>query len=377
MVGSTGFAPLAARERLPHLALGGSEPDLHGAGLVRTLLATAQATALWVRCGPDLLGRAAPDLVIADQAEPGASLAAEAAGLPSATLASALPMDRDDAIPPPFVDWPYQDGESGMRRNRGGWRVADALMMLQSRALAKGCRDHGLPRRDRISDWISSDLDLRQMVPELDFPHELAAGAAPVGPLRDGGDETLDIEPDGRPIVFASLGTLQGGRRHLLGAIASAVEGTGVRLLLAHAGGLTDAQVRALPGRPEARVLWPQQAVLARAAACVTHAGMNTALDCVAARVPMLAVPLAFEQPATAARLAHHGVARVVAPRRATADHLRAALQEVLADVAMRAALSDRATALSAAGGVGRAADLVERMLSANVPTAQSMGAVA
>ena len=31
----------------------------------------------------------------------------------------------------------------------------------------------------------------------------------------------------------------------------------------------------------------------------VTHAGLNTVLDCAAAQVPMVAIPLAFEQPAT------------------------------------------------------------------------------
>ncbi|WP_134726322.1 glycosyltransferase [Paracoccus luteus] len=363
MVGGAGLRPLAAREGLAFESLGTRDFDLRGAGLIRTLRATAMATRAFVRQGPDALARFAPDIVVADQAEPGASLAAEAAGIARVTLASALPMDRDEAIPPPFVDWHWQDGEAGLRRNRGGWRVADALMMLQARALERGCRDHGLPVRRRIDDWISPDLDLRQMVPSLDFPHAPGPGARAAGPLRDGAPDEFTLDTGGRPLVFASLGTLQGGRRGLLAAIAGAAEDLGVCLALAHCGGLTEAQARALPGRAIVRDFFPQRAVLARASACVTHAGLNTVLDCAAAQVSMVAVPLAFEQPATAARLAFHGAARVVPPRRATRATIREALAAVLSDLSYRAALAAPAAEIAVAGGASRAADLIETRL--------------
>lgn len=364
MVGGEGLAPLAAREGLGFGRLATRDPDLRNAGLWRTLRVTAAATRAFVRHGPEALARLAPDLVVADQAEPGASLAAEAAGLPRVTLAAALPMDRDEAIPPPFVGWDWADGEEGRRRNRGGWRVSDALMVLQSRALAQGCRDHRLPLRTRISDWISPDLDLRQMVPGLDFPHTPGSGARAVGPLRDGAPGAFDLDCGGRPLVFASLGTLQGGRRALLADIALAAEDLGICLALAHCGGLTEAAARSLPGGALVRDFFPQRAVLARAAACVTHAGLNTVLDCVAAQVPMVAIPLAFEQPATAARLAFHGAARVLPPRRATRVTIREALAAVLDDPSCRAALAGPAAEIAAAGGVMRAADLIEARLA-------------
>lgn len=364
MVGSEGLRPLAAREGVGFESLGLREPDLHNAGLLRTLTATAAATRAFVRRGPEVLGRLAPDLVVADQAEPGASLAAEAADIPRATLASALPLDRDEAIPPPFVDWPFLAGAEGRKRNRGGWRVADALMVLQSRALAQGCRDHRLSLWSRIDDWISPDLDLRQMVPALDFPHAAGPGTRAVGPLRDGPAGEFVLNTGGRPLVLASLGTLQGGRRALLAAIAGAAEDLGVCLALAHCGGLTEAEAQALPGRAIVRDFFPQRAVLARADACVTHAGLNTVLDCAAAQVPMLAIPLAFEQPATAARLAFHGAARVVPRRRATRATIREALAAVLSDPSYRAALAAPAAEIAAAGGVARAADLIETRLA-------------
>jgi zeaxanthin glucosyltransferase len=96
----------------------------------------------------------------------------------------------------------------------------------------------------------------------------------------------------------------------------------------------------------------------------VTHAGMNTVLDCAAARVPMVAIPLAFEQPATAARLAFHRVARVVPPRRAGRATIGEALAGVLGDPAYREALRPAAAEIARAGGTARAADLVEGLLA-------------
>ncbi len=123
-----------------------------------------------------------------------------------------------------------------------------------------------------------------------------------------------------------------------------------------------------MPGRPLVQPFFPQRAVLAQSAACITHAGMNTVLDCVAARVPMVAIPLAFEQPATAARIAFHGIGERVT-RRPTRGRIRAALDRVLSQPGYRAALDAPAHAQAQAGGVSRAADLIDAMLApATVP---------
>lgn len=362
-VGEEGLAAPSTREGVAFRSLNTREQSLLRAGLIRTLIATAASTRAFVRHGPQVLADLASDLVIADQGEPGASLAADACGIRRATLAVALPLDRHPTIPPPFVGWPHLAGAAGERRNLGGWRVADLLMTMQGRALAEGCRRHGLPLRIRIDDWISPDLDLRQLVPELDFPHPLAPGAAPVGPLRAPEDAEFHNDCDGRPLIFASLGTLQGGRWGLLADIAGACADLGVRVALAHGGKLTAAQERALPGAPLVQAFFPQRAVLAQSAACITHAGMNTVLDCVAAGVPMLAIPLAFEQPATAARIAYHGIGERITHRPSRAS-IRQALDRVLSQQSFRSALHEPSRALAQAGGVARAADLIESMLA-------------
>ena len=55
----------------------------------------------------------------------------------------------------------------------------------------------------------------------------------------------------------------------------------------------------------------PQIELLKRTALCLTHAGLNTVLESLAHGVPMVAIPIAYTQPGTAARIAHHGAWRI------------------------------------------------------------------
>jgi zeaxanthin glucosyltransferase len=108
----------------------------------------------------------------------------------------------------------------------------------------------------------------------------------------------------------------------------------------------------------------PQQAVLARADLCITHAGLNTVLDALVAGVPLLALPIAFDQPGVAARIIT----------------IRSGASGTLASVAGQIAAPDRASAgrpplsgqcrapgedINLAGGLEAAADLIE---SASAP---------
>ncbi len=241
-------------------------------------------------------------------------------------------------------------------------------MYLQSRALDQGCRDHKLPMRKRLDEWILPDLDLGQRLAALDFLQAMPAGAVVLGPLRGADAGRIDFDSGGRPLVFASRGIVQKGRLSLLLAIATAASGLDICLALAHCGGLNDAQARAVEAAGAGKVIlrdyFPQRAVLTQASACVTHAGLNTVLDCAALQVPMVAIPLAFDQPAVAARLDYHGAARVIAPRRATAGAIAEALRAVLSDPSHGAALAGPAAEIQAAAGVTSAADLIEARLA-------------
>jgi zeaxanthin glucosyltransferase len=51
----------------------------------------------------------------------------------------------------------------------------------------------------------------------------------------------------------------------------------------------------------------PQIELLQRATLCITHAGLNTALESLAYGVPMVAIPIGYDQFGVAACIAYHG----------------------------------------------------------------------
>ncbi len=369
-VGPPALAPHARREGASFAPFPGPaaaariESGLRG--FVRLMWETAAATAAHGAGGPAALRRAGIDLVAVDEMEPGGSLAAEAAGVPRITLAMSLPLRRDPGVPPPYVGWDWRPGPDGERRARGAWRVSDALMTAQRRALVQSCRDHGLPVRDRPSDWVAPGGSIAQLVGGLDFPRPQPVGPL-VGPIRRPAADDADVPFDGAPYVFASLGTIAGERQRLFRIIAEAASRTGMNLALAHCDGLSPAQVRELqalaPGRIDIRGFFDQRPTIRAASAVITHAGLNTVLDAAEAGVPMIALPLGNDQNGMAARLQRIGGAIILSARRVTPAALADALVAVTSEPGWRTALDPARAEIAAAGGAAAAADAIEAAL--------------
>jgi zeaxanthin glucosyltransferase len=314
---------------------------------------------------PAALREIGADAVISDQMEAGGGLVAEHLGLPFASIATALPINRENGVPPPYVPWDYDPSERGLWWNRGGYRISDWLMRPVGDVIERHSLAFGLAPRRRAEDCFSPAVQLAQCVGGIDFPRtELPETFHYLGPFRDADEGSFDLADDGQPLVFCSFGTLQGSRGDLFRKVAEACASLGLRLLIAHGGRLNPKHARDLPGDPIIADFVPQRAVLRRASLAITHAGFNTVLDALSYGVPMVAIPLAFEQPATAARLDRAGVARIVTPRRTSATRLRSAMETVLEDPGYREAARRLQAEIASSGGVRRAADILEARLS-------------
>jgi len=100
----------------------------------------------------------------------------------------------------------------------------------------------------------------------------------------------------------------------------------------------------------------------------ITHAGLNTALESLARGLPMVAIPIANDQPGVARRLEWLGVAEVVLPGQLTATRLRQAVGCVLSNPDYRMRARKRAAEIAASDGVGMAADLVQQAFRTREP---------
>ncbi len=170
----------------------------------------------------------------------------------------------------------------------------------------------------------------------------------------------------GQRLIYASLGTLVNRHPALYAAIlegAARLPDTQLVLSIGHA---LDPDLLG-PVPPGAIVVpaAPQIALLRRAALCVTHAGLNTVLETLVAGVPMVALPIAFDQPGVAARVAYHGVGETVAFGEVTADRVARAMRTVLDDPAYRDRARRLGAEIAALDGPGIAAEAIERALGA------------
>ncbi|MCB8838728.1 glycosyltransferase [Aurantimonas sp. VKM B-3413] len=333
--------------------------------VLRTVKDSAALTDELCRQAPALLDRLGVDAVIGDQMEPAAGLIAAHLGLPLVSLASALPIHDDPSVPLPFLSWPYDPSEKGLKRNRGGEKVARLLLTRQRRTIAAWSKRFGLARRDSLADCLSEVCQISQMVPSFDFPRAPSPIRHAVGPIRrrDRGAAPIALRrPGRRPLVFASFGTLQGHRADLFGKVASACRTLGVDCLVAHCGALGAKEAGRI-GATFVTDFAPQRTILAQASVCVTHAGLNTVLDSLEAGVPMLAIPMAFDQPGIAARIVYHGVGERV-PRVALSEaKIRACLERLLTEARFRDGARTIGRDIENSGGAALAADIVERVV--------------
>jgi len=182
---------------------------------------------------------------------------------------------------------------------------------------------------------------------------------------------------DGRPLIYASMGTLQNGSEDIFRTIAKACDGLDAQLLISLGGGLNLARVGKLAGDPLVVNYAPQLEILKRAALVITHAGLNTVLESLSEGVPLVAVPLANDQPGVAARVKARGACVVVPRRRLNIARLRAAVMLVLEDVRYREAAQGLQKAIRQIDGPARAAELIEAAIGSVHPavTATSEGA--
>lgn len=334
-------------------------------GLWRLIRQLAATSAMFCAELPRALTEQRVDAMLCDQMEGAGGLVAEALGIPFVSVACALPINREPGLPLPVMPFAYGDDERSLRLYKGSTQVHDWLMSPVDKVLENAARAFGLPPRRGLHQCLSPLAQLSQTVTGFDFPRQaLPAHFQAVGPLRRALADSpgpWPVDP-GRPFIFASLGTLQGNRLGMFERIARACQSLGAQLLVAHCGSLDQEQQAHLLrcGATWVTDFAPQRWVLTQADAVVTHGGLNTVLDAIAARTPMLVLPIAFDQQGVAARVEYQGIG-VRLSRRAGATAIAKALDSLLKGPPPR--LEALAAELDAAGGAPRAADILESVV--------------
>jgi zeaxanthin glucosyltransferase len=227
----------------------------------------------------------------------------------------------------------------------------------------------GLKPFRRPEEALSPLAQIAQLPEALEFEvvGEKPAGLHYTGPFVDSEHRPAVAFPwerlDGRPLIYASMGTLQNGSEAIFRTIAEACAGLDSQLLISLGGGLDPARLGKLAGNPLVVSFVPQLEILKRAALVITHGGLNTVLESLCEGVPLVAVPLAHDQPGVAARTKARGACVVVPRHRLNAARLRKAVMLVIQDARYREAARALQRTFQRIDGPGLAADLIEQAL--------------
>src|SRR3984885_9253719 len=338
------------------------------AALRFTLERVRNSARMVLRDGPNAVRTANVELLLVDETDFAGNVA-DYLGLPWISIALIPPLVQDDRFPPFWFGWAAEQDRLSRLRNRLAILLLLRIAAPIFREVNQQRRAWGLKPFVRSEEALSKLAQITQLPEALEFKvvGEKPAGVHYTGPFVNSEQRPAVEFPwerlDGRPLIYASLGTLQNGSEAIFKMIAEACAGFDSQLVISLGGGLDPAMLGKLAGNPLVVRFAPQLDILKRAVLVITHAGINTVLESLSEGVPLVAVPLANDQPGVAARVKARGACVVVPRHKLNVVTLRKAVMLVLQDARFREAAQVLQRAIQRMDGPGRAVDLIEQIL--------------
>ena len=346
------------------------------AGLEFTIESIKRESQMLFCEAPQAIRDADIEVLIIDQVTAAMGTVADHLNLPFVTVCNAMLIQREPAVPPYSTPWAYSTTPWTRLRNRVGNALIDYLTRDLWQAMVDQRRQWNLPAYQGRDDAHSTLAQICQLPQEFDFPRKrLPAHFHYIGHFQDpSGTEPITFNNvdfpferlTGKPLIYASLGTLQNQQPEIFECIAKACSSLDVQLVISL--GNPQAQPVALPGDPIVVAFAPHQKLIERSTIVVTHAGMNTVLTALGCGVPLVAIPITNEQPGIAARLARTQAGKTIQLDTLNETTLREAISDVLTESSYRQNAQRLQQAIQSSGGVKQAADIIEKAAQTRQP---------
>jgi zeaxanthin glucosyltransferase len=335
-----------------------------------------------LREAPSAISQAKIDALIIDQSELAGGTVAEHLNVPFVSVAATLPIHLESETPFFAFNWRHGNSSLHRLRNRLGMELietmAGPIKTIINRYRARWC----LPAVHHIEELFSKVAQISQIPAEFDFPcRKLPSSFHYTGPFVDPeGRRAVDfpweqISSD-RPLIYASMGTLQNGFKRVFRAVAEACAGLGTQLVVSLGGGLEPEDLEPMAGNPTLVRYAPQLELVRRSALIVTHGGLNTVLEALSNGVPLVVIPITNDQPGVGARIQWTGTGEVIPVKQLSKEKLRRAVCAVLRDPCYRRAARRLQACIADANGLERAADIVEQALGIRYPPYRQIGSI-
>ena len=318
------------------------------------------------------------EALIVDQVSTAGGTIADWLELPYITVCNALLINKEAGVPPYFTHWGYSQAWWAQLRNQIGNFFLNRISLPIWKEIQKQRLQWNLPLYNEREDAYSKLAQICQLPMDFDFPRlKLPNYFHYTGPLQDpSGLESISF-PDisfpwekltDKPLIYASLGTLQNKVPEIFQCIAEAVAGLDVQLVMSLGNPNNKPSDYNLPDPAIVVSFAPHQKLIDRASLVITHAGMNTTLGALSSGVPIVAIPITNEQPGIASRIARTGSGEVLRLRNLTVSSLQAVIERVLTENSYKQNADRFQENICRAGGVRRAADIVEQAYLTNKP---------
>jgi MGT family glycosyltransferase len=312
----------------------------------------------------EIFDEVAPDVIVEDNVC--AFPAIPANGRPWVRIMSCNPLEvTDPDLPPTFSGLPVDD--------RSGWEVFREEYTRQVGELhasfSEFCVEHGappLPATDMIheSPW----LNLYLYPQELDYPRAVALGRTWHNLrtcVRATDDPWTPPEPDGRKLIYLSLGSLGSADLELMQRLVELLADTPHRYVVSRGPRHGDYE---LADNMIGEEFLPQASVLPHVDAVITHGGNNTVTECMWFGKPMLVLPIFWDQHDNAQRVHETGYGIRLPTYELEHTELAGAVERLLADDALRERVRTAGERLRLRPGTEAGADLIERVAVSGEP---------
>jgi MGT family glycosyltransferase len=328
-------------------------------------------------CGP--AERFAEDVVEQLESEPadvaavdfmlfGASIGAQAAGVPAAAMFHTVYAAPAAGIPPYGTGLLPAKGLPGRLRDTILSEVSRRLFAPGFKTLNAVATRYGLPPVRDFAELLDRiPLALVLSSPAFDFAASafLPRHVRYVGPAleRTEGSRGWESPWPGdhpAPLVAVSFSTNYMNQRGLAERVLAALDGLPVRGVLT-TGPALDVSGIPIPTNVIVRDWVPHHALFSDASLVITHAGLGTVHAALAAGAPLLCLPCGRDQADNAARAIHAGCG-VRLPAGASSARLRRTIQTALSDHELRGGAQHMAQTFAREDGATNAANALERL---------------
>jgi zeaxanthin glucosyltransferase len=353
----------------------GEVAKLHGLDVVRYSLERVSPGLLeaWFEHLPEKLAETGVEALVLDTVCFFLELVPMRLGMPYAHIWNVLHLDSSGATPSSLFSWPHKTTPEALARNVEGLKIIGE-MFAPVLAIAKSYAE----KAGLDIDWSDPSATTSKLAVVTQTPKEFDFPNAPwpeqfhyTGPFHD--DEGREQVPfpwkklSDKPLIYASLGTLVNGMQHvyrtILGAVGTIPE---VQVVLSIGKNINLDDLGPIPSNTIVVSTAPQIELLKRAELCITHAGLNTVLESLAQGVPMVAIPIGYDQPGAAARIAYHGVGEFVEVGNLSVERLTRLIQWVLRSPNYRDRAAFFQKVIARTRGLDLAAALIERAFQTN-----------